>query len=86
MLVEDLPISFFVQVKSPDIDPIDEVEEEENTAEEKPVKEDPAGEEKPDHKPKPKPDVEIVDNVKDVDVIDEPKPSQTVNFNPWKDF
>ena len=71
-----------MQAKSPDIDPIDEVEEEESTAGEKPVKEDPAGEEKPVTKP----DEEIVDDVKDVDVIDEPETSQTVAFDPWKDF
>ena len=71
-----------MQAKSPDIDPIDEVEEEENTAGEKPVEKDPAGEQKPETKP----DEEIVDDVKDVDVIDEPETSQTVAFDPWKDF
>ena len=75
-----------MQAKSPDIDPIDEVEEEEDPAGEKPVKEDPAGEEKQDDKPETKPDKESVDDVKDLDVIDEPEPSQTVAFDPWKDF
>ena len=67
-----------VQVQSSDIDLIAEVKDEIT-----------AGEEKPDFqddKPASKPDVEIEGGVYDKNVVDEPGPSQTVDFDPWKDF